>query len=197
VIPESHPDSFIVANSILAPAGRNEMVDGQRILFDAGKYPAYAEAKEKGLRMGKLVMMVSMIGTPVVLAVLLVFIWMNPETDIDLAMMAGVVGAVIVADELLMYYVVGPSIRRRWQSPTVVTETELKFGTRSIPLAEIVKITIMDGSVNFSWKESGARFQEFLMFSDAEVGDPGEFVKVLSGRNPGLTIEDLRRRKAR
>jgi len=166
-----------------------------RIVFDASRYPAYENAKKKGIRNGRLVVRVSMIGTPLVLALVLFLLWAMSAEDLDLPMLTGIFAAIVVVDELSMYYVVGPGMRRRWETSPRVTESEIQLGSRSVSVVEVQKVQMFDGAVNIQLKPSASKFSRYLMLTDHELGSGEEFVKAIGGLNAGIAVEDMRKKK--
>jgi hypothetical protein len=182
-------------DAIHIPARRADMGENERVLFDAGKYPSYAEAKGKGLRAVRLLMIVAMAGTPAMFALVLGVLWASTESELDMPLMTVVFAVVIVADEILVYFFLRPMLLRRWESPVVVTESELRLGARRMALGHISQVVLVDGSINVQWKEPDTRFPQSAMFSAEEVGDAVELLNVIKARNPGVKVEDARRNK--
>ena len=166
------------------------------VLYDGSKYPEYEKARQRGIALGRMVVLMGMLGTPVVISLALAFLWTMPDSELDLMFMTTVFVAVVIADEFLMYFMVRASIERRWMSPPVVSAAEFKFGRQSIPLTGIEKIEVFDGALNIQWKTESPKFPRFVMFRNDEIGDEEEFLKALKSGNAGVQIEDLRKEKS-
>jgi hypothetical protein len=166
------------------------------VLYDGGTYPEYERARERGLKLGKLVVLVGMIGTPIVIAIVLVMLWTMPGGELDLPFITAVFVAVVLADEPLMYFIVGPSVRRRWMFPPVVTDKEFRFGSHSMLLAEIESIEVFDGALNIQWKTDPSKHSRYVMFTNDELGSGEDFLKAVTSRNAGIQVEDLRKKRS-
>jgi hypothetical protein len=186
---------LVLHNDALELGGRMSTNQSPRIVFDASRYPAYENAKKKGIRYGRLVMYVSMIGTPMVIALALFLLWAMSAEGLDMPMLIGTFAAIIVSDELLMYYIVGPGMRRRWETPPRVTESEFQLGSRSISVVEIQKVQMFDKAVNIEWKPSASKFSRYLMLTDDELGSGEEFLRAMRDLNPGIEVEDARKKR--
>ncbi len=163
--------------------------------FDAGDYPEYIQAKKRGQAAQRMLILAELVGTPAILAVVFVVLFLTPVEDVDLLLIGPVFIAIVIGDVLVVFFFLMPSFRKRWEAPIRITDKGLEIAGKVIRAGEVQKVMLFGNTVSLWWKSASSKLPRMNQYPAGELGNADEFVRALQKQNPSIDVQDLRKQK--